>query len=120
MPLHDCSRANDFCTGRARSEATISRSGRSCSGSRTFRASTQYQFCQGDRLYISQSAIKGNELHRPVLGSDAFIKEDDRRWQQQRQREEEENIDDSDNNDNGQPQREADIVVGGADGHREW
>jgi len=112
VPLHDCSRANDFCTGRARSEATISRSGRSCSGSRAFRASTQYQFCQGDRLYTSQSALKGTELHRPVLGSDAFIKEDDPRRRQQRQREEEKNIDDSDNNDDGQPQREADTVVG--------
>ncbi len=112
VPLHDCSRANDFCTGRARSEATISRSGRSRSGARAFRATTQYQFCQGDRLYTSQSALKGTELHGPVLGFDAFIKEDDRRRQQQRQREEEENIDDSDNNDNGQPQREADTVVG--------
>jgi len=112
VPLHDCSRANDFCTGRARSEVTISHSDRSRSGSRAFRASTQYQFCQGDRLYTSQSALKGTELHRPVLGSDAFIKEDDRRRQQQRQREEEKNIDDSDNNDDEQPHREADTVVG--------
>lgn len=111
MPLHDCSRANDFCTGRSSIEATISRSGRSRSGARVFRATTQYQFCQGDRLYTSQSALKGTELHRPVLGSDAFIKEDDRRRQQQRQREKEKNIDDSDNNDDGQPQREADTVV---------
>lgn len=112
VPLHDCSRANDFCTGRARFEVTISHSGRSRSGARAFRATTQYQFCQGDRLYISQSALNGTELHRPVLGSDAFIKEDDRRRQQQRQRKKEKNIDDSDNNDNGQPQREADTVVG--------
>lgn len=112
MPLHDCSRANDFCTGRVRFEATISRSGRSRSGARVFRAITQYQFCQGDRLYISQSAIKGHELHRSVLDFIAFDKEDDRRRQQQRQREEEKNIDDSDNNDDEQPHREADTVVG--------
>ncbi len=112
LPLHDCSRANDFCTGRARSEATISRSGRSRSGARAFRATTQYQFCQGERLFTSQSALNGNELHRLVLDFDAFDKKNDRRRQQQRQQEEEKNIDDSDNNDDGQPQREADTVVG--------
>ena len=111
VPLHDCSRVNDFCRGRARFEITISHFDRSRSDSRIFRASTQYQFCQDNRLYISQSAIKKNELHRFVLDFIVFDKKNDRRRQQQRQRKKKKNIDDSNNNDDEQSQREADIVI---------